>query len=192
MKEHHGEHKSIQVDESEIFDFDRESAPIVKMLVNNILEEARIEAWDQGKSEHLTRHKQQMDRQESQRIREMRRFEQVEREKRDQARLSRMRKEQAKAELVRAHEKLISRELAKAYVDKIHAQAAGKMERMRFKTRERAEQEIQNQMMIHVEHLIYERIGEKEQVKGLLAEMMRAVRGKFQDRFNLETEKFKE
>lgn len=192
MKEHRGVHKSVQVDEADIFDFDRESAPIVKMLVNNILEEARIEAWDQGQAEHLTRHKQRMDRQEQQRIREMRRFEEVEKEKRDQARLRRMARQQAKAELVSTHEKLIGRELSKAYISSIHAQASAKIRRMQFKTREKVQQKIQSQLMVDVEHLIYGRIGEKEQIRGLLGRMAQEARGRFKEQFRLETVKFKE
>lgn len=192
MKEHAGEHKAVQVVEAELFDFDREAAPVVKALVNRVLTEARLEAWDEGKREYMRAQKQQMDQSEAKRLSKMRAFEHAERQRRDRARLQRFERDRTKKQLQATHKKLLGRELAKAYVGVLHAQAERRMERMSFAKQERAEQAVRSEVVEPVEQLVFAQIGGRREVGRLLESLFGEVKRRFKGRFELETDRFRE
>ena len=179
MKEQTGVHKSVQVVENEIFDFDQESAPIVKVLVNQILEEARLEAWNEGENEYLKNHKIYLDQKDNERIQKMRQFEKIEREKRENAIQRKLKRSKEKQKLKKAHEKIISRQLSKEYIRILRKQANEKLEKMKFKKKEKAKHEIQGEIMAQVEDMIYQKIADKEQIKTLLGRILDEAKQRF-------------
>jgi hypothetical protein len=192
MKEPTGIDISIQVIESEIFDFDRESAPMVKVLVNSILEEAKLEAWNEGETEYLKKHRVFMDQKEAERLQKMRDFEKNERHKRHQAiALKRQRKKQKKV-LKETHCKLIGRQLSKNYIRIIHSQVAERVAKMGFQKEERASDQIQNEIMTQVEDLIYQQMGQKDHIEKLVQSVLQDAKKVFSERFKKGRELYKE
>jgi hypothetical protein len=176
MKEQTGVHKSVQVVEADIFDFDKESAPVVKVLVNQILQEARLEAWNEGESKYLRNHKIYLDQRDNERIQKMRNFEKIEQEKRENAIQKKKIKKLEKEKLNKVHEKLLSRQLSKEYIKILREQAVNRLNKMKLKKKEEVQNIVQNEVISHVEDMIYQKIGLKEHIKDILIQMVREVK----------------
>lgn len=192
MKTPSGVDMAIQVHESDIFNFDRESAPIVKNLVHNILEEAKLEAWNEGETEYLRNHQVFLNQMDGERMQKMRDFEKNEREKRKEARLANLRKAEQKQKLQESHKKLLGRELSKSYIQILYKQTKRQVGHLAFKEEERATDQIQNEVMTQVEERIFQQIDRKGQVQGLLEKVIFDVHKLFRKSYAKGREKYTE
>merc|ERR1719174_2521009 len=105
-----------QIEEGELFDFDREVAPVLEVLVGKTLEQSMMEVLEEEELASLQRHQEEFERQRNAELLEVQRMEAAEKRRQDEVE-RRMQQQAAQHEqdLSTMH-KVVSRAFASSYL----------------------------------------------------------------------------
>ena len=169
----------VQVIENKLFNFDKESEGIVKVLVSNIIEEARMEALDEDEKEYMCNRQLYYNKMENNRVKKMRQFEKLEVQKRERARQKKRESKRNKEVALNTQAKLLSREVSKRYFQVIKQDLEIKRKTQMMSKQDWAQEEIQRKILREVEGRVYQNLSMRSELQKLLKKIGSEVKLEF-------------